>query len=137
MPPIKTMISIAVIAIFLDQAVARMADNSFVRNDQFFQDILEEANLEKKSGESFSLYTGCETHQKFIFYYSKTCFTMNGGTNVRKYGNDTEFITFYYWPPLSIFLRPLSSTYYNDACCRENVYRVTRDKEILEKFLEG
>jgi hypothetical protein len=131
------MISVAVLAVILDQAVARMADNSFVRNDQFFQDILEDANLEKSPNESFRLYMECETHQKFILYYSKTCFTANGGTNIQRYGNDIVFVDLLYWPPLSIFFRPLSSTYYNDACCRENVYRVTREKEILKRYLDG
>ena len=134
---IKTMVSLAFLAILLDQATTRIAANSFMKDPHFFENVLEEAHLFGAESTANHLYQECQIHPKFFIYYSKTCFSEKGQRDVPERGGRTEFMALYYWPPLSVLSRPISNTYYNDACCREVIYFVTKTKEILESFIDG
>lgn len=132
----KRLIVIFVTVLIIDQFLA-FAANRELRTEHFFISVLEDASLDAeniKAIDSF-FYQDCELHTVFILYTAKTCFDLNGWSNSEKYGPGVVVFGLHYWPPASKIMYPFYGYYYQEACCNEVVLRVTRDKKIVENFV--
>jgi len=127
---------VLVLLVAADQICVRLADRAIRITPDFFETVLERADLSlKTTAESGSyFYQSCEFHRVLLFYKAKTCFSRSGGTNPTRYGDNRELMQFFYWPPLSKTFSFFAGYYYEEPCCNEMLMYVTRENQIIEDF---
>lgn len=117
--------------IVADQICVRLADRAIRNTPDFFETVLERADLSLGALEKArAYYQGCEYHQVMLIYSARTCFSRNGWTETTVDDGNVSVISLLYWPPLSKTFFFFGGYYYEEPCCNESILHVTREKEI-------
>ncbi len=120
--------------VIADQIGVRLADRAIRNRQGFFETVLENADLSVMFESDSSSYQECQIHPVFLVYYAKTCFDNWGWINPSDHGERVEIGALMYWPPLSKTFSYFSDYYYNEPCCFETVFSITRGKKIRKDY---
>jgi hypothetical protein len=123
---------IVILLVVADFLAASLADRTLRNRDQFFETIVVEADLTYKTSEETGSYSydECHWHRILLVYWGRTCFSREGFSNPRFYGNQ-NFVQLYYWSPLPLSMLWLSDIHF-DAPGSKNILYVSRQNEILK-----